>query len=465
VSLCVRGRFRTSFPYGFPLRKLHLARSVRNAKLDTRSARSKCEVRREPYWVRMDAGAFVGYRRLSSGSGSWIARLRDSAGKQQHYQALGSADDVLDADGKHVFTFGQAQDQARGFFDRKRRELAGHIEARSGPVTVGEIVKAYLGDRRNRGSKGVRADEVQANARVIPALGALEAERLTKRRLDAWLLDLANSPRRVRTGRFSTSQATRDFDHADSDEVRRRRSTANRVLNILKAALNHAFHEGQVASDDAWRRVKPFREADAAVVHFLSADECRRLVNTCESAFRNLVKGALLTGCRYGELTRMQISDFNGEAGTITVRESKAGKPRHVALNDEGRELFRLLTAGRTGRDLVFTRDDGAAWGTAHQARPLDEACARAKIEPPATFHILRHTYASALAGRGVPMGVIAAQLGHADTRMTEKHYAHLSPNYVADTVRAALPPLGLSGEADRRVMPLRPSGEREVRG
>jgi integrase len=45
---------------------------------------------------------------------------------------------------------------------------------------------------------------------------------------------------------------------------------------------------------------------------------------------------------------------------------------------------------------------------------------------------------------RGVPMGVIAAQLGHSDTRMTEKHYAHLSPNYVAETVRAALPALGI---------------------
>ena len=45
---------------------------------------------------------------------------------------------------------------------------------------------------------------------------------------------------------------------------------------------------------------------------------------------------------------------------------------------------------------------------------------------------------------RGVPMGVIAAQLGHSDTRMTEKHYAHLSPSYVADTVRAALPGLGI---------------------
>jgi hypothetical protein len=116
-----------------------------------------------------------------------------------------------------------------------------------------------MADRRKRGSKGVAADEAQANARIIPALGAIEAEKLTKRRLDAWLLDLAISPRRLRTGKFATSQATRDFDHNDGDEVRRRRSTANRVLTILNAALNHAFNEGHIDSDDAWRKVKPFR--------------------------------------------------------------------------------------------------------------------------------------------------------------------------------------------------------------
>ena len=46
---------------------------------------------------------------------------------------------------------------------------------------------------------------------------------------------------------------------------------------------------------------------------------------------------------------------------------------------------------------------------------------------------------------RGVPMGVIAAQLGHSDTRMTEKHYAHLAPSYVADTIPANFPNLGLT--------------------
>jgi hypothetical protein len=81
----------------------------------------------------------------------------------------------------------------------------------------------------------------------------------------------------------------------DPEEVRARRSTANRLLTVLKAALNHAFHEGRVSADDPWRKVKPFREADAAVVRFLKADECVRLVNACEPAFRDLVRGALVT--------------------------------------------------------------------------------------------------------------------------------------------------------------------------
>jgi hypothetical protein len=47
----------------------------------------------------------------------------------------------------------------------------------------------------------------------------------------------------------------------------------------------------------------------------------------------------------------------------------------------------------------------------------------------------------------GVLMGVIAAQLGHADTRMTEKHYAHLAQSYIAQTIRANFPVLDLASE------------------
>jgi integrase len=180
------------------------------------------------------------------------------------------------------------------------------------------------------------------------------------------------------------------------------------------------------------------------VIHYLSDAETRRLVNATQGRFRDLVRGALVTGCRYGELTRMRVSDFNASAGTVTVRLSKSGKPRHVVLADEGQSLFEQLTAGRAPQDLIFRRHDGVAWGASHQQRPLEQASRVAKLYPLATFHILRHTYASSLAMKGVPMGVIAAQLGHSDTRMTEKHYAHLSPSYVSDTIRAALPALGI---------------------
>jgi hypothetical protein len=89
-------------------------------------------------------------------------------------------------------------------------------------------------------------------------------------------------------------------------------------------------------------------------------------------------------------------------------------------------------------------RRNGRPWSKSEQQRPLAAASKAARIDPPINFHGLRHTYASRLAMRRVPLAVIAAQLGHSDTRMVEKHYGHLAPNYIADTVRAAFGTLGI---------------------
>ncbi len=89
-----------------------------------------------------------------------------------------------------------------------------------------------------------------------------------------------------------------------------------------------------------------------------------------------------------------------------------------------------------------MAREDGAAWGSSHQLRPMKEACLGARIKP-AGFHILRHTYASLLAMSGAPLNVIAKNLGHADTRMCERHYAHLAPSYLAETIRKYAPTIG----------------------
>src|SRR5262249_34513662 len=138
------------------------------------------------------------------------------------------------------------------------------------------------------------------------------------------------------------------------------------------------------------------------------------------------------------------VDDFNPDSGTLRVRASKSAKPRHVVLTQEGRDFVAGLTAGKSGSTRLFSRGNCKSWGKSEQQRPLTRACEVAKIDPPVNFHGLRHTYASRLAMRGVPLAVIAAQLGHADTRMVEKHYGHLAPSYVADTVRAAFGQLGI---------------------
>jgi integrase len=273
-------------------------------------------------------------------------------------------------------------------------------------------------------------------------MGAIELAKLSKARIVAWHQRIAETPARLRT-KPGAEQKHRAAD--DSPEpVRRRRSTANRVLTILKAALNHAHREGKCASDDAWRTARAFREADAARLRYLSDDEARRLTNSCAPDFRALVTVALLAGCRYGELAAMTVDDFNRDAGTLRVHASKSGKPRHVVLTQEGRDFVAQLGAGKPGSARLFLRRNGKGWGKSEQQRPLSAACTAARIDPSVNFHGLRHTYASRLAMRGVPLAVIVAQLGHADSRMVEKHYGHLSPSYVADTVRQAFGSLGL---------------------
>jgi integrase len=417
-----------------------MARTVRNGKIDTRSSRARLRVRREPYWTVISQGCTLGYRRGEK-AGTWIAKFRDDSGKR-YYEALGAADDARDPDRLSVFSFAQAQERAREFFKRKAREAAGELAPHDGPYTIADALAAYLRAYERRGGKSVEETRRKVETHILPELGSLPVAKLTARRVEDWHHRLAEAPARVRAARGGEPQYRR-LDRS-AEGVRKRRATANRLLTVLKAALNHAWKAGHAATDETWRRVHPFKAVETARIRYLLEAECARLANACAPAYRNLVAGALLTGCRYSELARMQAADLNPEAGVVTVRASKANKPRHVTLTEEGRALFSALTAGKMPSDPIFVRADGGLWGKSHQLRPMLDACKRAKISPAISFHILRHTYGATLAMRGVPMAVIAEQLGHADTRMTQKHYAHLAPSYVASTIRAHFPVLGL---------------------
>lgn len=350
---------------------------------------------------------------------------------------LGTADDSQDADGLAVLNYGQAQAKAREWFATEQRRAAGLEEVPAGPFCVRDAATGYLAwfaDHR----KSFDATKSAIEAHVLPELGDVEVAKLTTTRLRQWHADLAKRQARLRTGR---GRAQRYRQPASApDGIRARRATANRLLTVLKAMLNRAFEEGHVSSDLAWRRVKPFRGVDVAIERFLEVDERARICNACEPDFRDLVRGALLSGARYGELCRADVGDYSSAARKLQVRQAKGGKPRWVALDDEAVEFFEALTAGRPAEAPMFPRADGKRWGKSHQRRRLAEASKAARIEPPASYHILRHTWASHRVMNGADLLVVARVLGHADTRMVEKHYGHLRPSYVDEAVRASAP-------------------------
>ena len=406
-------------------------------------------IRRTPYFAKIAKGLRLGYYRGAI-AGSWIAGHYRGNGTYVT-EAIGAADDTLAADGVKVFDYWQAQDHAKRWADRQQQIADGRL--RDGPYSVADAVKDYLGEiAAEKSPAAVQGAKYVFDAWIMPELGAIEVEKLTTDRLNRWRNKIATQPKRVRSKRTASKPATRET--ADDDDARRaRKATANRILTMLKAALNRAFHGDRVSSDSAWRKVRPFKRVDEAVVRYISITECRHLVNACSPDFQKLVQAALLTGCRYSELTRLRCEGFNRDSGTLAIRIGK-GKVRHAVLTDEGQEIFHTWTADRLGTDRIFLRADGKTWGPSHQKRPLAEASRQAGIAPAVNFHILRHTYGSHLAMKGAPMGVIAAQLGHADTRMTEKHYAHLSPSYVAQTIREKFPVLNLAAESE--VIPMR---------
>ncbi len=174
-----------------------MARTVRNAKIDSRSARLKLVQRAEPYWTVISEGCALGYRRGSKG-GSWVGRYRDDSGKQ-HYESFGAADDARDADGLTVSSFAEAQVKANAFFSRRAREIAGGFVPYNGRFTVSDALENYKAKYIRRGGKDVGRIDSAARNYIMPVLGPDPVSALTARNLEQWHHDNATSAARVRT--------------------------------------------------------------------------------------------------------------------------------------------------------------------------------------------------------------------------------------------------------------------------
>jgi hypothetical protein len=269
-------------------------------------------VRHKPYFRLIEPGLHLGYRKLTSGPGTWLVRCYSGKGRYTTENLrtgdgeLVLSDDYEDSDGVRILSFGQAQQAARGPRGHRRS-----VDA----YTVADAVSDYLRllESDGRAPHSIRDTRYRAMAFILPVLGNVKLATLATDRLRRWRDHIANAPARLRTrkGEQQRHRATT----ADDDGKRARRASANRTWTILRAALNHAFGEGKAETDLAWRKVKPFRQVDAARIRYLSVAEAKRLINACDPQFRPLVQAALQTGCRYGELCRLQVHDFNPDGG------------------------------------------------------------------------------------------------------------------------------------------------------
>ncbi|MDP2875576.1 MAG: site-specific integrase [Holophaga sp.] len=454
-----------------------MARSARDSRIESRTARAKLISRKSPYRVRLEPGQALGYYKPTGGAGSWIAFLNpgkeDEGGVGWKQKAVGTADDFIEPDGAAVLSYAQAQAKAREWFslcaDDAARALSG-MPVPKGPYTVDSALDDYMEDAKRRGMKGLEQTRCAINAHLRPELGPLEVAKLSRERIEGWLKKLAESPKRKRQPNPATKSHKKKAAEDEpkpvkpalpmtEDEKRARKDSANRVLTVLKAALNHALDRGRVKHGEAWKAVKPYRGTTSARLRFLTPEEQVRLVNVCPPDFRRLVMAALHTGARYGELGGLRVRDFNPGAGTLWIEPRKTEKGRHVVLTDEGQAFFAGLTAGAEAEALMLTREGikrrgrkgmaGAEGWAGNDQKWLMEDARKAAGLGALSFHELRHTYASGLVNKGVPLAFVAELLGHTDIRMVSKHYGHLAPNALADAVRTLAPKLGL-GDAPK---------------
>ena len=210
-----------------------MAGTVRHTKLESHTARARLKPGRQPYWQALVAGrVHLGWQRWKGDpAGRWLLR-RYVGDRTYRVTAIGLADDNASADGERVLSFNQAVAAARAM-----------VETPQGTVhrlTVRQAMVRYVEYKRNQG-QSVADVTSRGTVHILPTLGDLVVSELTAERLRRWLFDLAAGPaqKRPKDGKVQFRAEPKT-----EDDVRRRRATANRVLTMLKAILNHAYDDG-----------------------------------------------------------------------------------------------------------------------------------------------------------------------------------------------------------------------------
>lgn len=358
-------------------------------KINTLNRRKLLKPRGWPYWQPVAKGKAIGFHRTATG-GSWRARLRTPEGRQL-FEALG-----CDLTSEYEYMLEKAQE----WFERA-------VTLEDARYTVKQCVADYVAHLKvENGEAASKQVKQRLEKHLEPVLGKVELPKLTTRQLKTWHIELVKSD-------------------DDPEVVRRSKDSANRILSQAKAAFNLAYRQGLVNSDTAWKRVSAFHDVGEARKLFLTDKQVKRLLAKTTGAFHNLMRAAVLTGARYGELAAVRVQDLDLVHGTLHLT-GKTGS-RYCYLPDDAIAFFRTLSHNKLPGARLLPKPDGEPWGKSHQHRPMKEAVKAAKLPRDTVFYSLRHYHISKALIAGLPVQVIAENTG-TSVRMIEKHYGKFMP-------------------------------------
>jgi integrase len=229
-------------------------------------------------------------------------------------------------------------------------------------------------------------------------------------------------------GDVTLTTVTRERVEAFKAARRRKLGPAavNREVAVLKHALRLAVEWDYLETSPA-AGVTKFKEPPGRV-RYLVREEAAALVEACYPTVRPVVLTALHTGMRLGEILALDWAHVDLKRRQLRVVDSKNNETRVVPINEI---LYNALASLNPKNGRVFKSRRGDPYRSIRTS--FQAAIKQAGIED-FTFHDLRHTFASWLAMKGVPMSTIGKLLGHKTPQMTMR-YAHLAPEYLADVV------------------------------
>jgi integrase len=226
-------------------------------------------------------------------------------------------------------------------------------------------------------------------------------------------------------------------------------ATCNRQRAILQSIINHAVQAGVLESNPiaSWKRLPV---EDSSRVRWLgSNDEHERFkkgererfmeaLATMPADIQAIVRTAMLTGMRRGEIFSLRWCDVDFKTGTITIEGSntKTRKSRRIPINSS---LEGVLRSWR-GDVIQFDPNARVFPSTKTGGRRSDIKKQWAKLVKTAKirdfhFHDCRHDAASKMVQKGVPIATVSKILGHSSIQITEQVYAHLAPEHLRNAL------------------------------